>query len=82
MDAKIGRATYLGLDVGHDTTLRDDNMSEELVQLFVVADGELQVTGDDTLLLVVARGIASEFENFGSQVLEDCGEVDCDACQR
>lgn len=44
--------------------------------LLVVADGELQVTGDDTLLLVVARGVASELENLGSEVLEDCGEVD------
>jgi hypothetical protein len=45
--------------------------------LFVVADGELQVTGHDTLLLVVASGVTGELENLGSEVLEDGSEVDC-----
>jgi len=30
----------------------------------------------DTLLLVVARGVASKLKNLGSEVLEDSGEVD------
>ena len=51
-------------------------MSEELVQLFVIADGELEMTGDDTGLLVVARGIAGQLEDLSSEVLEDSGEVD------
>jgi hypothetical protein len=45
--------------------------------LLIVADSELQVTGYDTMLLVVTGGIACELENFGCEVLEDCGEVDC-----
>ena len=76
----------------HDTTLRDDNVTEELVQsedesvkgkrqrqvdaLFVVADSELKVTRDNTLLLVIAGSVASKFENFSSQVFEDGSEVD------
>ena len=36
------------------------------------------MTGDDTLLLVVARRVASELENLGSEVLEDSSEVDWD----
>jgi len=39
-----------------DTTLRDDDVSEKLVELFVVSDSELQVTGNDTGLLVVTSG--------------------------
>lgn len=41
------------VNVGEDSSLRDDYTSEETVQLFIVADSELQVTRDDTRLLVV-----------------------------
>ena len=51
-------------------------MAEQLVQLLIVTDGELQMTRDDTGLLVVTRGIASQFEDLSSQVLQDGSEVD------
>ena len=41
------------MDVGKHTSLRDDDGAKEAVQLLVVADGELEVTGDDSRLLVV-----------------------------
>ena len=66
----------LGKNVGEDTTLGDDDGAEELVELFVVSDGELKVTGDDTRLLVVTGGVTGELEDLGGQVLEDRGEVD------
>jgi len=34
------------------------------------------MTRDDTGLLVVASGITSQLENFGSKVLKDSGEID------
>ena len=43
--------------------------------LFVISDGELQVTRHDTVLLVIASGIASKLKNLGSEVLEDGREV-------
>ena len=64
------------VDVGQNTTLGDGDVAEKLVQLLIVADGELEVTGDDTGLLVVASGVASKLEDFGSQVLKDGSEVD------
>ena len=64
------------LDVGEDTTLGDGDSAEQLVELLVVADGELQVTGDDPALLVVAGGVAGELEDLSGQVLEHGGEVD------
>jgi hypothetical protein len=74
---QIGDATELTLvDVGQNTTLGDGDVAEKLVQLLIVADGELEVTGDDTGLLVVASSVASKLEDFGSQVLEDGSEVD------
>jgi hypothetical protein len=44
------------VDVGEDTTLGNDNLAEKAVKLFVVANGELEVTGNDAGLLVVAGG--------------------------
>ena len=34
--------------MGNDTTLRDDNVTKELVQLFIVANRKLEMTGYDT----------------------------------
>ena len=82
------------IDVRNDTTLADDNVTEELVQpvatrlaldhdttwnyaLLIVADSELEVTGDNTLLLVVASGVTSKLEDLSGEVLEDGRQVDC-----
>ena len=65
-----------GGDVGEDSTLSDGDVAEELVQLFVVADGELDVPWDYARPLVVLGGVAGELEQLGGQVLEDGGEVD------
>ena len=64
------------MNVWQDTTLRNGDVSKKLVQLLVVADGELQVAGDDTGLLVVTRGVASQLEDLSSQVFENGCEVD------
>ena len=65
-----------GLDVGQDTSLGDGDTRQKLVQLLVVTDGELKVTGDDPGLLVVTSSIACQLENLSSQVLHDGGHVD------
>lgn len=64
------------VNVGEDTTLGDGDVAKELVQLLIVADGELKVTRDDTGLLVVAGSVASQLEDLSSQVLENGSEVD------
>lgn len=64
------------VNVWQDTTLCDCDVSQELVQLLVVADGELKMTGNDTGLFVVARGVTSQLEDFGCEVLENGGQVD------
>merc|ERR1719209_2011123 len=65
----------LGL-LGEDTTLGNGNTGEEFVQFLVVADGELEVTGDDSGLLVVTGSVACKLENLSSEVLHDCSQVD------
>ena len=64
-----------GVDVWENTTLGDGDAAHELVELFVVSDGELQVSWSDSRLLVVSCGVAGKFQDFGSEVLEDGCEV-------
>lgn len=64
-----------GLDVGQDATLGDSNFAQQLVQLLVISDGQLQVTRDDSSLLVVAGSVTGQFQDLGSQVFKDGGQV-------
>lgn len=63
------------MDVRQDTTLGDSNVAQQLVQLLIVSDGELQMTGDDAGLLVIASSVAGQLEDFGGEVLEDGSQV-------
>ena len=56
------------LDVGEDTALGDGHTGKQLVQLLVVTDGQLEVTGDDPGLLVVTGSVASQLEDLSRQV--------------
>ena len=64
------------VDAGDDTTAGNGNVLEKLVELLVVADGELDVAGDDTDTLVVTRGVSGKLKDLSSEVLEDGSEVD------
>ena len=64
-----------GLDVGQDTSLCDGDTGQKLVQLLVVPDGELEVTGDDPGLLVVTGGVAGQLEDLSRQVLHNGSHV-------
>ena len=55
-----------GLDVGQDSTLGDGDTGKQLVQLLVVPDGQLEMTGDDPGLLVVTGSVASQLEDLSS----------------
>ena len=64
------------MDVGEDTAGSDGDTAEELVQFFVVADSELDVTGSDAGALVVAGSVAGKLQNLGGKVLHHSSEVD------
>ncbi|XP_043954176.1 uncharacterized protein LOC122820671 [Gambusia affinis] len=64
------------LDVGQHSTLGDGDSTQQLVELLVVADGQLQVTGDDAGLLVVAGRVPSQLQDLSGQILEHSGQVD------
>lgn len=54
------------MNVGKDTALGDGDVAKKLIQFLVIADGELKMTRDDTGLLVVTRGVSSQFEDLSS----------------
>lgn len=64
------------LNVWQYTTLSDGDSRKKLVQLLVITNGKLEMSGDDSGLFVVSCGIACQLEDLSSQILQDCGEVD------
>jgi hypothetical protein len=63
-----GLSVFLnGLNVGQNTTLSDGDTGEKFVQLFVVADGQLKVTRDDTGFLVVTGGVTGQLEDLAAE---------------
>eukprot|EP00598_Pedospumella_elongata_P006398 CAMPEP_0184967284 /NCGR_PEP_ID=MMETSP1098-20130426/708_1 /TAXON_ID=89044 /ORGANISM="Spumella elongata, Strain CCAP 955/1" /LENGTH=134 /DNA_ID=CAMNT_0027488711 /DNA_START=34 /DNA_END=438 /DNA_ORIENTATION=- len=63
------------VDVGENTSLGDGHTAEQLVQLFVVADGQLDVAGNNAGLFVVSGSIAGKLKHLGSEVLKDGSQV-------
>ena len=61
-----------GLNVWQYTTLGNGNTREEFVKFLIVTDGQLQMSWDDSGLLVISCSISSEFENFSCEILHDC----------
>ena len=55
-----------GLNIGEDSALGDGDSGEQPVQLLVVPDGQLEVTGDDPGPLVVTRSVASQLEDLST----------------
>ena len=64
-----------GLDVRQHTTLGNGDTSEQFVQLLVVADGQLEMAGDDPRLLVVTGSVTCQLEHFSGQVFHDGSQV-------
>ena len=64
------------MNVRQNTTGSDRDALHHLVQLFVVADRELDVSGNNSASFVVLGGISGQFENFRAQVLENRSQVD------
>ena len=64
------------MDVGQNSSLGDGDSIQEFVQLLIVPDGELEVTRNDPLLLVVPGSVPSQLDDLGSKVLHNSSEVD------
>ena len=64
------------MDEGNDSAMGDGDSTQKTVELLIVLDGQLKVTGDDPGLLVVPGSVPSQLEDLGSEVLNDSGKVD------
>ena len=49
---------------------------EQFVEFFVVSDGQKDVAGDDSGLLVVLGSVSGQFQNLSSEIFKDGSQVD------
>ena len=63
------------VDVGDDSTASNGGLDQS-VQLLVSPDGELEMSGGDSLHLQVLTGVPGQLEDLSSEVLQDGGAVD------
>ena len=64
------------MNVWQDTTTGNGDRAQELGKLLVVSDGELNVSWNDSALLVISGGVSGQLENLGGEVLKDGSQVD------
>ena len=80
VDCLLGLLGLLGqkysLDVGQYTSLGDGHSGQKFVQLLVITDGQLKMSGDDPGLLVVTGSISCQLKDLSSEVFHDSGQVD------
>lgn len=60
--------------------MADDDIAEQLVKLLVVTNGKLQVTGNNTLLLVIPSSVTRKFEDLSSKIFKNSSEVNRSTC--
>lgn len=75
-DPLLRRLVDEGLVDMRDDTSPGDGRFDQRIQLFVTADGELQVSRGDTLHLEVLACITRQLQHLRSQVLQDRRGVD------
>lgn len=68
------------VDVGENSTLGDGYTRQQLIQLFVVLDGQLDMAGVDAVLLVITGSITGQLQDLSSEVLENGSEVKRGTC--
>ena len=64
------------LNVGQHTTSRNCDTTKELVQLFVVANGKLEMARYDPCFLIVTSSVSSQFQNLSRQVFQNSSQID------
>ena len=64
------------MNVGKHTSSSNRNMTEHLVEFFIVANSELKMPWDDAASFVVAARVSGELQNLGTEVFQNGGEVD------
>lgn len=63
------------MDERQNSSLWNGDAFQQLIQLFIIADGQMQMTRNDALLLVVSSSVTSKFHNFSHQVFQGCCKI-------
>lgn len=63
------------LNVWQNAPLRDGNTRQQLVQFFIISNGQLKVTRNDSWLFVVPCSVSSQFKHFCCQIFQDSSKV-------
>jgi len=64
------------VNVGQNSTTRNSDAREQLVEFLVVSHSQLDVARNDTSLLVVARSISRQLHDLGNEILNHSCQVD------
>lgn len=73
-ERNLGVAVTL-MNVGKNTALGDGYVSQKLVKFLVISDGELEMTWDDTGLLIITGCVSGQLKDFSSEVFKNSGEI-------
>ena len=71
-----------GVDVAHVASICHHCGSHEFCELFVIADGKLQMSGSDRLFVLVLASVACQFKDLTRQVLKHSCQEDCSSLSR
>lgn len=66
----------LHTNVWQNTTGGDRHGSEQLVEFLVISNSELQVSWNDSRLLVIPSSVSGQLENLSRKVFQDGSKVD------
>lgn len=58
-------------------TTESDSRANQRVKLLIATNGKLEMTRRDTLDFEILCSVSCQLQNFCSEVLEDCRDVNC-----
>ena len=64
------------MDVRKNTSLGNGDASKEFVEFFVVSDGKLDVSRNNSSFLVITGGVSCKLKDFGGKVFKNGSKVD------
>ena len=63
------------LNVGKDSSLGDGDTSKKFVQLLIVSNGQLEMSGDNSCFFVIPGSVSGQLKDLSAQVLKNSCKV-------
>ena len=64
------------LNVRKDSSLGDGDASKKFVQLLIVSNGQLEMSGDNSCFFVIPGSVSGQLEHLRGKVFKARGQVD------